>query len=455
MNRRQLLQSMGLGMGAAFLSPWLERTLSYAMGQSATPRRRVIVFAVNAFEPGEFTPVEISTGRTQGKGSLPTPVGPMTDFTWPAMFLPIEDLRDDTLLIDGLTNPIEGGDTHGCGYGALTCQHPQGEAVKLAPPRGSSIDQYLARTLSANSPKSSLLFGTSYSAFAKDLDRETSLFSAGTGQPLAHTTKASVLYDEIVELASPNSSGVTERNRRQALRDALQTDFARLRGRLAGPERERLDVYETAIAEFDRRYELRENVSCDGVPVARDGSETTRMESMMDMATLSLACGLTNVVGVAVGTATSHDAHLPRYDGIGTIPVHDYGTTRYADRMTEVHQFHWTILRKTLDALAQSDASDDETFILYVSPRGTSMNDSHHGRQDRWPVMMLARSPNLQLGGRFLRYAPRERSFAEFCQSLCQVVGVCPDGFGTGSHVAGPVQGLLDEVVGSTQPSCR
>jgi hypothetical protein len=177
------------------------------------------------------------------------------------------------------------------------------------------------------------------------------------------------------------------------------------------------------------------------------------MESMMDMATLALECGLTNVVGVGVGTSLNHDEHLPFYDGIGAIPVHDYDGTRYGELMDDLHRFHWTILRKTLDTLAQSDAPDDETFIIYVSTRGTSTANSHHGRLDRWPVMVFAKSPNVSLGGRFLRYPGGQRSFAEFCRSLCQVVGVCPNGFATGNYVVGPVNGLLEEVVSGTQPA--
>jgi hypothetical protein len=222
---------------------------------------------------------------------------------------------------------------------------------------------------------------------------------------------------------------------------------------LAGPERERLEVYETAIAEFDRRYELRQGVSCGSPPSGRDSTENSRMESMMDMATLALECGLTNVVGMAVGTADNHDEHFPRYDGIGTVPVHEY-SSRYGDLTDKVHQFHWTMLRKMIDSLDQASEPNDETIIVYTSPRGMSNYSAHHGQNTRWPLLMYAKSPNIQLGGRFLRYPPAERSFAEFCRSLAQVVGVCPDGFATGSNVVGPVRGLLDEVVGSTQSAC-
>jgi len=455
MNRRQMIRMLGLGAGASFLAPWAERTLSYAAGQAAAPRKRLIVFAVSGFDPGGYTPVEVSSGRTQGKDSLPSSVSPMTNFSWPSMFSPIEDLRQNAIIIDGLTNPITGGSTlHGCGFGALTCQHPQGDAASLAPPRGSSIDQYMAQTLSANAPKSSLLFGISHRAFAKGWDREASLFSAGTGQSLGHATKASVLRNEIAGLAAPDAGPDLETGRREALRDALNADFGRLRARLAGPERERLDVYESAIVEFDRRFQLRESVSCGSPPAAQNNTPNSRMESMMDMATLSLECGLTNVVGVAVGTADNHDEHLPRYDGVGEIPVHDYGGNRYGQLMDELHQFHWTLLRRTLDTLDQSDAPDDETYILYVSTRGTSVNSSHHAQLERWPALLYAKSPNVDFGGRFLRYPGRERSFAELCKSLAQVAGVCPSGFATGASVAGPVNGLLPEVVGSSTAAC-
>ncbi len=458
MNRRELLRTLGLGAGGAFLFPWIERTLSHATGQLPVPRRRVIVFTFAGFDCQRFTPVEVSTGRTQngGESALPDSVEPMTDFTWQTMFSPIEDLRANTLFIDNLANPVSGSSTtHGIGYAALTCQNPDGEPGDLVPPRGQSIDQYLAQTLSANTPKSSLLFGTSYDSFTRGRERASSAFAAGTGQSLAHATKASTLYNEIVGLAEGDSNGAAlETGRREALRDALRADFNRLRQRLAGPERERLDVYETAIAEFDRRFELRETLSCDSPPGARDATETSRMESMMDIATLALECGITNVIGVAVGTADHHDEHFPRYDGIGTIPVHDYNSERYMDLLDEAHQFHWTLLRKTLDTLELSDQPDDETFIIYTSARGTSRNSSHHGAVERWPVMMFAKSPNVQLGGRFLRYPPMERSLAEFFRSACQVVGVCPDGFATGDYVAGPVNGLLSEVVGSSRSAC-
>jgi len=455
MNRRELLRTLGLGVGGTFMAPWLERTLSRAMGQSGGPRKRVIIFTFAGWEPNKFTPVEVSTGRYQGE-SLPPSVSSMTNFTWPTMFSPIEDLRSDTLFLDGLTNPITSSDPkHGVGFGALTCQQPQGDAARLAPPRGQSIDQYLAQTLSANAPKSSLLFGGSHESFSLGRNRESSAFSAGTGQSLAHAIKASTLYEEIVGLASGDSGELVESERRLALRDALRADFARLRQKLAGPERERLDVYETAIAEFDRRFELRGTVSCDSPPGPRDGTETSRMESMMDMATLALECGLTNVVGIAVGTEDSHDRHFPRYDGIGEVPVHDYKPpgnyegARYGELLDEVHQFHWQLLRRTLDTLDQSADPNDETLVIYTASRGCSMEASHHGKVDRWPTLLLARSPNIQLGGRFLRYPPNQRSLAELFRSAAHIMGVDPTGFGTGSNVVGPVNGLLSEVVNS------
>jgi len=455
MNRRQMIRMLGLGAGASFLMPWVERTLSYATGQSPAGRKRLIVFAVSGFEPDKYTPAEVSSGRSQGKNSLPPAVSPMTSFTWPAMFAPIEDLRGRTILIDGLTNPITGGSVlHGCGFGALTCQHPQGDAASLAPPRGASIDQYMAKTLSAQTPKASLLFGMSHRAFALGWNRESSLFSAGTGQSLGHATKASVLRDEIVGLASQDDGADLEEGRREALRDVLNEDFGRLRARLAGPERERLDVYESAVVEFDRRYELRNSVSCRSPPSAQNASATSRMESMMDIATLALDCGLTNVVGVAVGTADHHNEHLPRYDGIGEIPVHDYGGTAYGNLMDELHQFHWTLLRQTLDTLEASSAPNDETYVLYVSVRGANLNRSHHAKLERWPLLLYADSPNVDLGGTFVRYPGGQRSFAEFCRSLCQIAGVCPDGFATGGNVAGPVNGLLPEVVGNSASAC-
>ena len=455
MKRRDMLRMMGLGAGAAFLSPWVERTLSHAMGQAATPRTRVIVFACSGFDSSKFQPQEVSSGKYQDASVAPPAVSPMTDFTWPEMFSPIEDLRQNAILIDGLTNPITGPDVHhGCGFGALTCQQPQGDPARLAPPRGTSIDQYLAQTLSMNAPKSSLLFGTSYDSYSAGRNRYASTFSAGTGQGLSHATKASTLYNEIVDLATPDPTEDLEEGRRQALRDALSEDFTRLRQRLAGPERERLDIYETAIAEFDRRFELRETVSCDAPPGARDSTETSRMESMMEMATLALECGLTNVLGIAVGAADAHDEHFPRYDGIPTIPVHDYLNPNTGELLDRVHKFHWGLLRNMLDALDASGHPDDETIIVYTDPRGMNDYGSHHGLNIRWPVMMYAKSPRIDLGGRFLRYPPHERSFAEFCKSLCQVVGVCPDGFANGSSVVGPVNGLLSEVVGSTSSAC-
>jgi hypothetical protein len=455
MNRRQMIRMLGLGAGATFLSPWVERTLAPALGQTSAGRKRLIVFAVSGFEPSKFVPDEITSGRSQDKDSLPPAVSATSSFTWPEMFSPIEDLRDNAILIDGLTNPITGGSVlHGCGFGALTCQHPQGDAASLAPPRGASIDQYMAQTLSANAPKSSLIFGISHRAFSRGWDREASLFSAGTGQSLSHATKATVLRNEIVGLASPDMSADVEGDRRQALRDVLNDDFSRLRSKLAGPERERLDIYESAIVEFDRRFELRNAVSCDGTPSADNGSATRRLDTMMDMATVALECGLTNVVGVAVGTADSHDEHLPRYDGVGEIPVHDYGGSTYGNKMNQLHQYHWSLLRRTLDTLDQGDGPDDETYILYVSTRGTSLNSSHHAQLERWPALLYAKSSRVDLGGRFVRYPSRTRSFAELCRSVSQIAGVCPDGFATGGNVAGPVNGLLPEVVGSSQNAC-
>jgi hypothetical protein len=267
------------------------------------------------------------------------------------------------------------------------------------------------------------------------------------------------MLSSVFGMPAPSGSGPTSDELRQTrLRDVLRADLKRLNDRLPGPERERLGLYATAIEDFDRRRELRASIRCDAPMGPSGDGPGAHFEAMFDLATLGLKCGLTNVVGIAVGTGGQprHNDHMPAYEDIGEIGSHDWN----ADRLLAMHRFHAGLVERLWTELINTPRSGggtlaDETVIMYSPTNGFTDDGSHHsislGDKNRaeWASLLLSRVPGLRSAGDYIYFnsKARARTVAEMFHALSQSVGVDPSAFGKGSNGDGdfhaPLEALL------------
>ncbi len=448
--RRHFIRRMGLGAGATLLAPLANRWIAEAQG-AVLPQKRVVFFLFsNGFSPAAtFTPKEIAPGKVERDWTAVE----TKDFTLPAFAQPVAHLRDKMLFVDGLANRCGG--QHSGYFGSLSGHLPPQFDEKGAVAPAITIDQHIAKSLGQTTPKTSVLFGVN-----KYADRSiSSVFAAGPKQPIAQITNPALLYKDLfggAVLGQDRTQQELAKLETSALLGSINHDIKRMRASLAGPEKEKLDQHLSALEAFKARQDNVKIVDCTAPVVppalldekAEIGHMEDRLEAMMDMGTVALACGMTNVLGIAANTGNSH-VYWHGMSRNGNVANAGHGTQdEYAAAMQTYHHFFLGLLAKMIAKLSLVKDGDksvwDNTVIVYMSCNG----EAHHSRKQRWPLLLIGDAGGaLKADGRFLRYAPGQRALVDLYSSVATAVGVPTDDFGKGGVEA--VKGPLSEVLKS------
>ncbi len=185
------------------------------------------------------------------------------------------------------------------------------------------------------------------------------------------------------------------------------------------------------------------------------------LQSMHDMGTAALVCGITNVLGVAFGTGHSHN-FFPRFYRLASLVPKQYwdGSNYVAGahhengpqlhQMNVLHNFNAGLIARTLDVLSTIKEGDgtaaDNTVCIYLSENG----DAHHAERKRCNVVVVGNAGGkLRADGRFISYPAKPtkgyRSLADLYCTIATAMGVPTDSFGKGGleTVQGPMAELL------------
>lgn len=458
-NRRKFLASLSLGAGASLLNPIAETLISEAQGQ--TPRRKLFVIfmtgngirATNVFTPKDQVPGDANSWST---------IAPTKNYQWPAMMQALAPYRDRMLLIDGLTNEI-GLSQHSAGYGALSGFNAAGGASSEygGPPGGVTIDQFIANKIGQNTRLKSLLCGAGryYSKRAANV-----VFAAGPQKPVPFFINPQALFDYVYGPIVTDASGKSlVATRQHVVLDSVRTDIKKLQANLATYEKTKLDDYLKAVDDFEKRMQIAVDPSCKMPPSPLALGDTTPVEDIIDnvaaQATLALQCGMTNVVGIALGVGMSHQTYPDfrrlakgtQWEAEGAIPGygHDENDTQaLADSI--VNNYSATVLKTMADSLSAIKVGDhtlfDDTVMLYMSDNA----EAHHAGHKRWPLYVLGNAGGaLKVDGSYRRYptkgSPGYRSMMDFFCSIATAVGAPTTDFGKGGveTVTGPLEDLM------------
>jgi hypothetical protein len=171
-------------------------------------------------------------------------------------------------------------------------------------------------------------------------------------------------------------------------------------------------------------------------------------DSLWDMASLALVCGMTNVIGASIGCGQAHLFCL--WPLIG----HDADALQRA--ATTISGMFARIMR-TVNALQQVKEGDktafDNSAFLFISDNGGGEDINHHTDKKRWPLVVVGNAGGkLKADGRFMRFPLKSqrqtgvRALADFYSTLATALGVPTDNFGMGGPE--PIQGPIAELLG-------
>lgn len=440
-SRRTFFRGTSLGLGGLYLSPFL-RQLEAAPSPSAAPARVLFFVQGNGVYPAEIQPEGIE--RPKRPATLED--RPLAGRNMPFSLEPLQPWAGKLTLLHGLSGRIARG-SHNSGFAALGCWPMAKKAY------GETVDAALARKLGGIFPHVGLGVDNRASAMTYNLS------SAGRGKALP------TLLDPVVAHRQYFAAGATGSARKEfdtdtQLLDFMADDVRRMKARLNGPEREKLDRYLEAFeAMAGRQGRLAEMSARIGKATPTLGPKagyvgTTktaptgvfdRLEAQFDNAAGIMIAGLSRVITVSAGAGPDRiglscmGGEVGK--GQGYIGSHGIGHGGAAAGMSST-ECHARIRRKcleklakfirTLEAVPEGDGTMlDHTLVVYLSDSA----EGHHPVCEEWPFVIVGNlGGRLKLGNRYLRYPwygqPGHRTIANFYTSLLHAVGEPCDRFG-------------------------
>jgi hypothetical protein len=451
LGRRNFLAGLGLGAGSPLLGAIFRKLLPEALGAPNAVRKRFILFtAGNGFLERYFT----FTSRGE------------TDFDLPAAFQPLAPWKSQLVVAHKFFNPYSQA-SHGNQMATLTVtESPSKESQMRGPPGGVSLDRLIAKTAYGSDPIPSTALGCVSYRKGGSADVALCMSADGARVPFPAIGRPALAFQKFFGGgsggATPTGGGPppptadnlekTVKNNRSFL-DFIADDVRRMRGRVAGTERAKLDQYLDSLQAVERSINQRgaAQTSCKSLsPPAIDPAKGALDETFdpavlnahLELTVAAQQCGLTHVSHV---TTEGMEAPHSRYTWLGQTRNHHDDHHAYNYPMLEkIAQWNLGNLARLADLLSKVPEGNgtmfDNTLLMYVNCCG----GIHHRGHDKHPLVFLAGKNVGMRGGRYLTYPEGSHCVSDAYVSVANLFLDKPiDKFGNPQPCKGPLPGLV------------
>src|SRR6516164_4517948 len=387
--RRTFLQ----GAGASLALPVLDAMTAALAAESARPIRMAFVEVPNGIIMDKWTPA------TEGARFAQTPI-----------LEPLAQFRDRMVVLSGLDQNQSkalatevGGDHPRACTAWLTGTHAKmtsGADLRA----GISVDQVAAREFGKYTQLASLevglesadVVGACESAYGCAYYNTISWRNDTTPLPMENRPRA--IFERLF-----GDSGATDAKARAALRqrersilDSVTEDVRRLRGKLGGADRGKIDQYLEAVRDIERRMQLAQAQGDHDIPQAQGPVGippvfTDYYKLMADLMVLAWQTDMTRVTTFQVG----HEMSGRAYPELGFGDAHHSVTHHEGDqekiaKVIQINIFHAKMLVYYLDKLRSTPDGDrsllDQALILY----GGALSDGNLHLYTDLPLLLVA-----------------------------------------------------------------
>lgn len=412
LSRRALLRT--LGTGAASLPFFNLLRPSIAEAAEAPPLRFLAVFNPHGTINELWRPQ-----RTESDFNLDYPG---------SILQPLTPYKSKTLILEGVDFRVLFEKKEIGHDGGLVSFLTGSRCVNLgadAVPENESLDQFLAARVGGQTKFRSLELGV-YRA-AGDSASSTMCFGPG-GKRLPNQIDPQVVYRRLFADLLVQDPAEAERalRRKKSVLDFVLADLGRMRGRLAGPERAKLDQHLEAVREIERRLLAGPPPGC-SAPAEPATLDPTAIENvpavtrlMIDLLVQAFACDLTRVATLQQQWCGSV-MPMPWLSGLNTDihelvhRVRDEGPSGEAARANAGRVQRWyaeqfAYLLERLDAIPEGDGTLlDHTIILW----GNELGDPALHYNLNVPLVLAGGGGKFRMG-RALSYSQSEEPSCEW-----------------------------------------
>jgi hypothetical protein len=438
LDRRAVLRGGGAVLALPLLEAMLPRVRAQgaaaatdaARGALAAPRRAIWVYAPNGVNREAWRP-----GGPGDLGALGATLEPLEP--WRARLLAISGLALDAARAHG-----DGPGDHARANAAyLTCAHPlkADGAVRAA----TSIDQLAARDVGSLTRFRSLQLGCEEGARAGQCDSGYACAYSGNlswsapTTPLPKETDPARLFDRLFRegvLDESPEERAARRARRSSVLDLAREQARALGARLGAADRRRLDEYETAVRELERRLARAEEAAglADDAsrPAAAPKDRSGHAALLSDVLALALATDSTRIATFALGNEGSNKSHREVDVPEGHHETsHHGGDPAKREKVARIDRLHVACLAHLVRRLAETPDGDvtllERTLVVYGSGIGDGDRHDHGGL----PILALGGPVR---GGRHLAL-PKETPLANLHLAAARWLGADVPRFGDSS----------------------
>ena len=366
-------------------------------------------------------------------GFIETPNGIMMDKWTPAteganfaltpILEPLADFRDRMLVLSGLDQRQAaalgaeiGGDHPRACTAWLTGAHAKmtsGADLRA----GISVDQVAAREFGKYTQLASLevgldppdIVGACESAYSCAYYNTISWRNETTPLPMENRPRA--VFERLFgEGGTDARSRLATRQEHRSILDAVGEDVKRLRAKLAGPDRGKIDQYLDAVRDVERRIQLAETQDNRDLPQMTGPAGAPSKFSdfyklMTDLMVLAWQTDMTRVCAFQIG----HEMGGRAYPEVGFGDAHHSVTHHQGDaekiaKVIQINIFQAKLLAYYLDKLRATPDGDgsllDHAIILY----GSAISDGNLHLYTDLPTLVFAGGVSKTKGGQHIRY---------------------------------------------------
>jgi len=382
--------------------------------------------AAETKRPIRMSFIEVPNGIMMDKW---TPATEGADFELTPVLQPLAQFRDRMLVLSGLDqqqsaareNEVAGDHPRAC-TAWLTGAHAKmtaGADLRA----GISVDQIAAKEFSKDTQLASLevglesaeVLGACESAYSCAYYNTIAWRDETTPLPMENRPRA--IFERLfgdAASADPEMRAAMRQDERSIL-DAVTEDVRRLRAKLGGADRGKIDQYLSAVRDVERRMQLAEKQKQADQDLPRLGGPTgvpqvfsEYYKLMADLMVLAWQTDMTRVCTFQIG----HEMSGRAYPEIGFGDAHHSVTHHQGDpekinKTIQINIFHTKMLAYYLDKLQSTPDGDgsllDHSMLLY----GGALSDGNLHLYTNLPLLLVAGGVSGIKGGQHIRYPKR------------------------------------------------
>jgi hypothetical protein len=433
-SRRTALRGLGTAVALPLLDAMLPRLAVAGVGaKQELPLRMAFAYVPNGVNMADWTPAE--------EGA---------NFKLPFILEPLQPLKDDVLVMTGLTcdKARANGDGPGDHARAMSafltgCQPRKTHGADIQ--AGVSVDQFAAKRVGDKTRFPSLEIGCESGRTAGNCDSGYSCAYSSTVSWRTPTTPVpkeinprlvferlfgSGKGDEVVEAKARR-----EQYRKSVL-DLVRDDAKRLQTTLGAGDNRKLDEYLTAVRELEQRIARAQEqgpIQAPDYPLPPAGVPSDYAEHLRLMSDLLVLAFQADVTRIATFAFANEGSNRP-YPFIGVPDAHHAISHHQRDpkkiaKIRTINRFHmeaFAAMARKLKAIPEGDGSLlDRCMIVY----GSGNSDGNRHNHDDLPVVLVGKGGGTIHTGRHVRY-PKDTPLTNLYIAMLERLGVTASRFG-------------------------